>query len=95
MCVIAGPALLPIITQLFGWLVGKIPGLITWLGITSSQMTSNIIKGVHDAKERVRSLDDEKKLSKSEVLNIFGSSLGNSTNVSDKNAIDRIKRKWK
>jgi hypothetical protein len=58
-------------------------------------MTSNIIKGVHDAKERVRSLDDEKKLSKSEVLNIFGSSLGNSTNVSDKNAIDRIKRKWK
>jgi hypothetical protein len=94
-CVIAGPALLPIITQLFGWLVGKIPGLITWLGITSSQMTSNIIKGVHDAKERVRSLDDEKKLSKSEVLNIFGSSLGNSTNVSDKNAIDRIKRKWK
>lgn len=94
-CVIAGPALLPIITQLFGWLVAKIPGLITWLGITSSQMTSNIIKGVHDAKERVRSLDDEKKLSKSEVLNIFGSSLGNSTNVSDKNAIDRIKRKWK
>ena len=94
-CVIAGPALLPIITQLFGWLVGKIPGLITWLGITSSQMTSNIIKGVHDAKERVKSLDDEKKLSKNEVLNIFGSSLGNSTNVSDKNAIDRIKRKWK
>lgn len=94
-CIIAGPALLPIITQLFGWLVGKIPGLITWLGITSSQMTSNIIKGVHDAKEKIRAVDDEKKLSKNEVLNIFGSSLGNSTNVSDKNAIDRIKRKFK
>ena len=94
-CVIAGPALLPVITQLFGWLVGKIPGLISWLGITSSQMTSNIIKGVHDAKERIRAVDDDKKLSKNEVLNIFGSSLGNSTNASDKNAIDRIKRKWK
>ena len=94
-CIIAGPALLPIITQLFGWLVGKIPGLITWLGITSSQMTSNIIKGVHDAKEKIRAVDDEKKLSKNEVLNIFGSSLGNSTNVSDKHAIDRIKRKFK
>ena len=94
-CVIAGPALLPVITQLFGWLVGKIPGLITWFGITSSQMTSNIIKGVHDAKERIRAVDDDKKLSKNEVLNIFGSSLGNSTNVSDKNAIDRIKRKFK
>ena len=94
-CVIAGPALLPVITQLFGWLVGKLPGLITWFGITSSQMTSNIIKGVHDAKEKIRSVDDDKKLSKSEVLNIFGSSLGNSTNVSDKNAIDRIKRKFK
>ena len=94
-CIIAGPALLPIITQLFGWLVGKIPGLITWLGITSSQMTSNIIKGVHDAKERIRSVDDDKKLSKNEVLNIFGSSLGNSTNATDKNVIDRIKRKWK
>jgi hypothetical protein len=93
--VIGGPVLLPIITQMFGWLVGKIPGLITWFGITSSQMTSNIIKGVHDAKERVRAFDDEKKLSKNEVLNIFGSSLGNSTNVSDKNAIDRIKRKFK
>jgi hypothetical protein len=58
-------------------------------------MTSNIIKGVHDAKEKIRSVDDDKKLSKSEVLNIFGSSLGNSTNVSDKNAIDRIKRKFK
>tara|TARA_B100001093_G_scaffold339651_1_gene324423 strand:+ start:14169 stop:14978 length:810 start_codon:yes stop_codon:yes gene_type:complete len=93
--VIGGPALLPIITQLIGWLVGKIPGLITWLGITSSQMTSNIIKGVHDAKERIRAVDDDKKLSKNEVLTIFGSSLGNSTNVSDKNAIDRIKRKFK
>ena len=93
--VIGGPALLPVITQLIGWLVGKIPGLISWLGITSSQMTSNIIKGVHDAKERIRAIDDEKRLSKNEVLSIFGSSLGNSTNVSDKNAIDRIKRKFK
>ena len=93
--VIAGPALLPIITQLIGWIVGKIPSLISWLGITSSQMTANIIKGVHDAKERIRAVDDEKKLSKNEVLSIFGSSLGNSTNVSDKNAIDRIKRKFK
>ena len=94
-CIIAGPALLPIITQFIGWLVGKIPGLISWLGITSSQMTSNIIKGVHDAKEKIRAVDDDKKLSKNEVLSIFGSSLGNSTNVSDKNAIDRIKRKFK
>lgn len=93
--IFAGPALLPIITQLIGWLVARIPGLITWFGITSSQMTSNIIKGVHDAKERIRALDDDKKLSKNEVLNIFGSSLGNSTNVTDKNAIDRIKRKFK
>ncbi len=94
-CIIAGPALLPIITQLFGWLVGKIPGLITWLGITSSKMTSNIIKGVHDAKERIRSVDEDKKFTKNEVLTIFGSSLGNSTNDSDKNVIDRIKRKFK
>lgn len=93
--IFAGPALLPIITQLIGWLVARIPGLITWFGITSSQMTSNIIKGVHDAKERIRALDDDKKLSKNEVLNIFGSSLGNSTNTTDKNAIDRIKRKFK
>ncbi len=93
--IIGGPALLPIITQFIGWLVGKIPGLISWLGITSSQMTSNIIKGVHDAKERIRAVDDDKKLSKNEVLNIFGSSLGNSTNNSDKSAIDRIKRKFK
>jgi hypothetical protein len=94
-CVIAGPALLPILTQLIGWVVAKIPGLIAWLGITSSQMTSNIIRGVYDAKEKIKAIDDDKKLSKNEVLNIFGSSLGNSTNVSDKNAIDRIKRKWK
>lgn len=94
-CIIAGPALLPIITQLFGWLVGKIPGLITWLGITSSKMTSNIIKGVHDAKEKIRAVEDDKKFSKNEVLGIFGSSLGNSTNESDKNVIDRIKRRFK
>jgi hypothetical protein len=94
-CVIAGPALIPIFGQILAWLVGKLPGLIGWVGITSSKMTSNIIKGVHDAKEKIRSVDDDKKLSKSEVLNIFGSSLGNTTNVSDKNAIDRIKRKFK
>ena len=93
--VIGGPTILPIITQLIGWLVSRIPGLISWLGVTSSQMTSNIIKGVHDAKERIRAVDDEKKLTKNEVLSIFGTSLGNSTNVSDKNAIDRIKRKFK
>lgn len=94
-CVIAGPALLPIITQLIGWVVTKIPGLITWLGITSSQMTGNIIKGIHDAKEKIKAIDDNKHLSKNEVLNIFSSSLGNSTNNSDKSAIDRIKRKFK
>ena len=82
-------------TALIGWVVVKIPGLIAWLGVTSSQMTSNIIRGVHDAKEKIKAIDDDKKLSKSEVLNIFGSSLGNSTNVSDKNAIDRIKRRFK
>jgi len=94
-CIIAGPALLPLITQLFGWLVGKIPGLITWLGITSSRMTSNIIKGVHDAKEKIRAVEDDKKFSKNEVLGIFGSSLGNSTNDTDKNVIARIKRRFK
>lgn len=94
-CIIAGPALLPIITQLIGWIVTKIPGLITWLGITSSQMTGNIIKGIHDAKEKIKAIDDNKHLSKNEVLNIFSSSLGNSTNNSDKSAIDRIKRKFK
>lgn len=94
-CVIAGPALIPVFGQILAWLVGKLPGLIGWVGITSSKMTSNIIKGVHDAKEKIRSVDDDKKLSKSEILNIFGSSLGNSTNTSDKSAIDRIKRNFK
>lgn len=93
--VIGGPALLPIITQLIGWLVSRIPGLISWLGITSSQMTSNIIKGVQDAKHTIRSSQDDRKFTKNEILSIFGSSLGNSTNISDKNAIDRIKRKFK
>ena len=41
--VIGGLSLLPIITQFIGWIVSKI-GLIAWLGITSSQMTSNIIR---------------------------------------------------
>jgi len=94
-CIIAGPALIPILGQLLAWVVGKLPGLISWIGITSSKMTSNIIKGVHDAKEKIRSVDEDKTFSKNEVLNIFKSSLGNSTNVSDKNAIDRIKRKFK
>ena len=58
-------------------------------------MTSNIIKGVHDAKEKIRAAEEDKTFTKSEVLNIFGSSLGNSTNVSDKDAIGRIKRKFK
>jgi len=93
--IIGGPALLPIITQFIAWLVSRIPGLITWLGITSSQMTSNIIKGVQDAKHTIKSSQDDRKFTKNEVLNIFGSSLGNSTNISDKNAIDRIKRKFK
>ena len=93
--IIGGPVLLPVLTQLFGWLVGKLPGLITWLGITSSQMTGNIIKGIYDAKEKIKAIDDNKQLSKNEVLNIFSSSLGNSTNNSDKSAIDRIKRKFK
>lgn len=94
-CIVAGPALIPILGQILAWVVGKVPGLISWIGITSSKMTSNIIKGVHDAKEKIRAVDDDKTLTKNEVLSIFGSSLGNSTNESDKNVIDRIKRKFK
>lgn len=93
--IFAGPALIPIVTQLIGWFVSRVPGLIAWLGITSSQLTMNIIKGVNEAKEKIKSADDEKKFTKNEVLTIFGNSLGNSTNTSDKNAIDRIKRRFK
>lgn len=93
--VFLGPAILPILTQFIGYFVAKIPGLIAWFGVTSSQLTTNIIRGVNDAKQKIKSADDEKKFTKNEVLNIFGNSLGNSTNVSDKNAIDRIKRKFK
>jgi hypothetical protein len=93
--VLLGPAMLPILTQFIGYFVARIPGLIAWFGITSSQLTTNIIRGVNDAKQKIKSADEEKKFTKNEVLNIFGNSLGNSTNVSDKNAIDRIKRKFK
>ena len=94
-CIIGGPVLLPILGQLFGWLVSKLPGLINWMGVTSKNLTQNIIRGVHDAKERIKNADVDKNFSRDEVLNILKTELGNNTNVSDKNAIDRIKRKFK
>lgn len=91
-CIVAGPVLLPILGQLFGWLVSKLPSLISWMGVTSKNLTRNIIKGVHDAKEHIKNADDNKEFSKNEVLDIFKNTLGTSTTSSDKDAIDRIKR---
>ena len=94
-CIVAGPVIIPILGQLFGWLVSKLPGLINWLGVTSKNLTRNIIRGVHDAKEKIKAADKDKNFTKDEVLNILKTELGNNTNVSDKDAIDRIKRKFK
>jgi hypothetical protein len=94
-CIVAGPVILPILGQLFGWLVSKLPMLITWMGVTSKNLTQNIIRGVHDAKERIKNADEDKPFSKDEVLNILKIELGKNTNTSDKDAIDRIKRKFK
>jgi hypothetical protein len=92
--VIGAPALLPIVGQLIAWVVTKIPGLVGWMGLTSFSLTKNIIKGVHDVKEKIKLADEERTFSKNEVLNLFKSNLGNSTNHSDKNIISRIKRKF-
>jgi hypothetical protein len=94
-CIVAGPVLLPIIGQLFGWLVGRLPGLIGWFGVTSKNLTQNIIKGVHDAKERIKNAAEDKNFSKDEVLNILGTELNKTTNKTDKDAITRIKRRFK
>jgi len=94
-CIVAGPVIIPILGQLFGWLVAKLPSLINWLGVTSKNLTQNIIRGVHDAKEKIKAADKDKNFTKDEVLNILKTELGNNTNVSDKDAIDRIKRKFK
>ena len=92
--IIGGPALIPIFGQIIAWVVTKIPGLVGWMGLTSFSLTKNIIKGVHDAKEKIKLADEERKFSKNEVLDLFKSNLGNSTNHSDKNIISRIKRKF-
>jgi hypothetical protein len=92
--IIGGPAILPILGQIIAWVVTKIPGLVGWMGLTSFSLTKNIIKGVHDAKEKIKMADEERKFSKNEVLDLFKSNLGNSTNHSDKNIISRIKRKF-
>ena len=63
-------------------------------GINKFFTNQNIIKGVHDAKEKIKLADEERKFSKNEVLDLFKSNLGNSTNHSDKNIISRIKRKF-
>ena len=65
------------------------------MGVTSKNLTQNIIRGVHDAKERIKSADEDKNFTRDEVLNILKNELGKNTNVSDKDAIDRIKRKFK
>ena len=92
--IIGAPALLPIFGQIVAWVVTKIPGLVGWMGLTSFSLTKNIIKGVHDAKEKIKLADEERKFSKNEVLDLFKSNLGNSTNHSDKSIISRIKRKF-
>jgi len=92
-CIVGGPIILPILGQAFGWLVSKLPGLISWMGVTSQNLTRNIIRGVHEAKERIKSADDDKNFTKDEVLSIFKNTLGNSTTSGEKDAIDRIKRR--
>lgn len=92
--VIGAPALLPILGQILAWIVTKIPGLVSWFGLTSFSLTKNIIKGVHDAKEKIKLAEPDRVFSKNEVLDLFKSNLGNTTNTSDKNIISRIKRKF-
>jgi hypothetical protein len=92
--VIGGPALLPIIGQILAWAVTKIPPLVSWMGLTSFSLTKNIIRGIHDTKEKIKMADEEKKFSKTELLDMFRTNLGNTTNHSDKNIISRIKRKF-
>lgn len=76
------PAVIPIIGQLFGWLVSKIPALAGMLGVVSKKAFDGVVKGVGNAREQL------KQAKKEEELSLLNTELSKSTDTDHRRLIE-------
>lgn len=83
--------ILPVFTNLVGWLVRTFPALISSLGIAAKKTTDNIIKGVEKARDNFKKASSEKLFTKDEVLEILNGNLRETLDEADKKVVQQRK----
>ncbi len=80
--------------HVLGWIVSKIPSLVSLLGVTSSRVIRNIVKGVQKARAQIAEMPDEKKLSKLEILDLIDCGLKEEADEETTNIVKVIRKKY-
>jgi hypothetical protein len=88
------PFLIPIFGSILSFIVGKIPSLINFVGVTSSKIVTNLASGINDVKKQVSQAKVENKLfSAEEVEKMISDALSKKMDNDDKSIIKTIRNK--
>lgn len=92
--IIAVIALLIFAPNVLGWIVAKIPSLVSLLGVASFRVVGNIVKGVQKAREEIAQMPDDKKLNKTDILNLIDCRLKEESDRETANTVETIRKKY-
>ena len=88
-------ALLIFAPNVLGWIVSKIPSLVSLFGITSLRVVGNVVKGVQKIRNEFTDLPDDQKLTKADILKRIRSGLESEGDEETENTVAAIKKKYK
>lgn len=80
--------------HLLGWIVAKIPSLVSLLGVTSFRIVRNVVKGVQKARDKIAELSVDEKLDKFEILDLISSGLKEEADEDTTNTVATIRKKY-
>jgi len=92
--ILAAILLLIFAPNLLGCIIGKIPSLIFYLGVTSSRVVKSLIKGVQRARTQIAELPEGKKLDKYEILKLIDTGLKQESDSETKGTVDVVRKKF-
>ena len=92
LCVLV-PGALPILGQVFAWIISKIPKLISFFGVVGQATIQNVVSGVSDFKAAIKNIPEGTALTKEQVLSLHSKALSNATTPADQHIISVLRDK--
>jgi hypothetical protein len=80
--------------NVLGWIVAKLPSLISLLGVTSFRVVKALVKGVQKVRAQIADMPEGQKLDKFEILKLIDGGLKEEGDQETTNTVETIRKKY-